>query len=91
MKLEEITACMREIVAQIIASDKNVDRDAITLHEEDSLIEGGLIDSLLVVQLIEEMIDRFDIIINPAELSLENFDSIGRISRFVLAKMDGVE
>jgi acyl carrier protein len=91
MNLEEITARMREIVVQIIASDKNVDMDAITLHEEDSLIEGGLIDSLLVVQLIEEMIDRFDIMINPAELSLENFDSIGRISRFVLAKMDGVE
>ena len=89
MKLEEITANVREIVVQIIASDKNIDMGAIILHEEDSLIDGGLIDSLLMVQLIEEMDMRFDIVINPAELSLENFDSIGRISRFVLAKMNG--
>jgi acyl carrier protein len=89
MKLEEITANVREIVVQIIASDKNIDMGAIILHEEDSLIDGGLIDSLLMVQLIEEMDGRFDIVINPAELSLENFDSIGRISQFVLAKMNG--
>ncbi len=91
MKLEEITANVREIVVQIIASDKNIDMGALTLHEEDSLIDGGLIDSLLMVQLIEEMDGRFDIVINPAELSLENFDSIGRISRFVLDKMNGGE
>jgi acyl carrier protein len=89
MELTEIEGIVRKIVMEIIASEKEVGAESIKVDGDDSLIEGGLIDSILAVQLIEECTMKFDIMIHPVELSLENFDSINKISQFVQMKIDG--
>jgi len=88
MNLTEIEGTVRKIVTEIIASEKDVGAEPSLVDGDDSLIEGGLIDSILAVQLIEECTMKFDIIIHPAELSLENFDSINKITQFVQAKLN---
>jgi acyl carrier protein len=88
MNLTEIEGIVRKIVTEIIASEKEVGAESIRVDGDDSLIEGGLIDSILAVQLIEECTMKFDIVIHPVELSLENFDSINKISQFVQTKID---
>jgi len=88
MEFEAVRETVREIVREIVASDKSLEAMGIVLNDEDSLIDGGVIDSILAVVLVEELMTRFDIIINAAELSLENFDTIPRISQLVLSKLN---
>jgi len=89
MEFHDVSQRVRDIVREIIASDKSLEIGEIEVTDEDSLIDGGLIDSILAVALVEELMMKFEIIINAAELSLENFDSIPRISQLVLSKLNG--
>lgn len=87
MEIDEIKESVKKIVTEIIAMD--TDSDKITIGHDDSLIDSGFIDSIGAVQLIEACSIEFDIIIHPAELSIENFDSINRISKFIHSKLNG--
>jgi len=91
MELTEVEDLVRKIVIEIISSEKDVGSESVTVDGDESLIEGGLIDSVLAVQLIEECAMKFDILIHPVELSLENFDSINKISQFIRIKLNGGE
>lgn len=88
MELQEIKEITRKIVLEIIVlNNKTVEKPA-KLEDDDSLIDGGYIDSIGAVELIEECVQNFDILIHPAELSLENFDTINRICQFIQSKLD---
>lgn len=87
MELNEIKEITRKIVIEIIASNSETDEKPPTFDDDDSLIDGGLIDSISSVQLIEECVQNFDVLIHPAELSLENFDTINRICQFIESKL----
>jgi acyl carrier protein len=87
MELQEIKEITRRIVFEIITSNGEVDEKPATFEDDDSLIDGGFIDSIGAVQLIEECVQNFDILIHPAELSLENFDTINKICEFVQLKL----
>ena len=87
MELREIKEITRRIVLQIIASNSETDEKPAKFEDDDSLIDAGLIDSIGAVQLIEECVQNFDVLIHPAELSLENFDTINRICQFIQAKL----
>jgi len=89
MELADIEKTVRKIVTGIISSEKEAGASSMILQGDESLIEGGLIDSVFAVQLIEECTMAFDILIHPVELSLENFDSINKITQFVRTKMNG--
>ncbi len=87
MELDEIKEITRKIVHEIIASNSETDEKPAKFEDDDSLIDGGLVDSISSVQLIEECMQNFDILIHPAELSLENFDTINRICQFIQSKL----
>ena len=87
MELNEIKEITRKIVIEIIASNSETDEKPPTFDDDDSLIDGGLIDAISSVQLIEECVQNFDVLIHPAELSLENFDTINRICQFIESKL----
>lgn len=53
---------------------------------EDSLLQGGVIDSTGVLELIFFIEERFGIDIADSEMIPDNLDSIARIVRFVTAK-----
>jgi len=88
MELNEIKEITKQIVLEIITSNNGADEQPVEFGDDDSLIDGGTIDSIGAVQLIEECIQNFDILIHPAELSLENFDTVNRICQFIHSKMD---
>ena len=87
MELHEIKKIIRNIIADIIALNDEPNAKPIEFGDDDSLIDGGYIESLGAVALVEECIQKFDILIHPAELSLENFDSVNRICQFIQLKL----
>jgi acyl carrier protein len=87
MELDEIKEVTRKIVLEIITSNSQSDEEPAKFDDDDSLIDAGLIDSIAAVQLIEECVQNFDVLIHPAELSLENFDTVNRICQFIQSKL----
>ena len=88
MELNEIKKITKKIIVEIIILNNGADEKPVEFEDDDSLIDGGIIDSIGAVQLIEECIQNFDILIQPAELSLENFDTVDKICQFIQSKMD---
>jgi acyl carrier protein len=89
MDVEEIKAAVRMIVSDMVASNGN--GTMVDIADDDSLIDGGVIDSVSTIQIIEALSERFDIVFHPAELSLDNFDAIDKISSFIQGKLIGAD
>jgi len=54
----------------------------VPLHDDTELFSRGLIDSLNVVELVTFVEGELGRPIPPADITLENFDSIARIVRY---------
>jgi acyl carrier protein len=89
MELNEIKEITRRIIFEIVSLSNEADERPVKIADDDSLIDGGFIDSIGAIQLIEECGQNFDIFIHPAELSLENFDTVNKICQFIQSKLDG--
>ena len=63
-------------------------RPDINFEEEDSLIDGSVLDSFDVVALVSELEDEFDIEITPNYLIPENFNSAKAIYALVQKLQD---
>ena len=59
-----------------ISQDINPDVDYET---EDNLIDGKVLDSLSIIQMINEICETFDIEIGPKWMRNENFNSAQKI------------
>jgi len=55
-------------------------------RDEDSLVEGGIIDSTGILELIEFLESNFGIEVAETETVPENLDSISSLTRFVVNK-----
>lgn len=53
------------------------------LTDDYPLIDNDVIDSMGIFELIEMLENRYGISIDPDEIVVDNFGSIGRISRLV--------
>jgi acyl carrier protein len=79
---EQVRAELTEfIVTNYLFGD--VDR---TPGDDDSLVEGGVIDSTGVLELIEFLESNFGIEVAETETVPENLDTISRLGRFVNSK-----
>lgn len=58
------------------------------LHDEDSLLERGIIDSTGVLELVAFIEEHYLFKIADEELVPENLDSIKNICRFIQTKID---
>jgi acyl carrier protein len=56
------------------------------LADETSFIEGDIVDSTGILELVAFIEDRFGLTIADSEIIPANLDSIARISAFVAAK-----
>ena len=52
--------------------------------DEKSFLQSGILDSLGFVSLVLYLENRCSVQVNRSELQPENFDSLGRIVRYVL-------
>ena len=59
-----------------ILQDINPD---VNYETEDNLIDGKVLDSLSIIQMINEICDTFDIEIGPKWMRNENFNSAQKI------------
>jgi len=57
------------------------------VKDTDSLMEGGIIDSLGIFQLVSFLEETFSIKIGDEEIVTDNFQTIDEIDRFVTAKL----
>lgn len=75
MSIEKI----REIV------QATIDSSGLEIEVDDgmSLIEGGLLDSMSIVKLVQELQQTFDIDIDFSDITVSNFDSISVLNEYV--------
>ncbi|WP_369178758.1 phosphopantetheine-binding protein [Candidatus Thiodubiliella endoseptemdiera] len=56
------------------------------LGEDDALISSGLIDSVIIIELILEIEQKLELIVDLSEVTEQNFDSINKLHQFLLRK-----
>ena len=80
----DIEARVGIIINEFIRKMMNADFE---VDGEVSLIDGGIIDSLSLVSVIQALQDAFDIKISPHEITIGNFDNLHNISSFISSKL----
>jgi acyl carrier protein len=66
-------------ILQLFEDQLNIEIDSV----ETDLIDGGLLDSLMLVELLVGLEDAFGIRIDLVDLDIEHFRTVRRIGRFV--------
>ncbi len=59
------------------------------LQDDDPLLAKGVIDSLGVMEVVEFVAKSFEIEVEPAEITEDNFGTVTAIARYVVAKRSG--
>ncbi len=59
-----------------------------TLKMDTSFLEGGIIDSTGILELVAFIEERFEIQVEDEELVPENLDSIANLAKFILKKKE---
>lgn len=73
-------------IHDFLASRPDLVGGAARLRPDQSLIAGGLIDSLAVLDIVAFLEERFAIRFEPEDLTGENFDSIAAMAQLVRAR-----
>jgi acyl carrier protein len=82
MTEQEVLDKAREYVAEnFLYMRKNKD-----ISDTDSLLRTGVITSLGMMELVGWVEETFGLVIDPAEITEHNFDSLRNIARFVGSK-----
>ena len=79
---------LEEVIQEFMLSQSDMGKDAKTFAYDQSLIASGLIDSFAVVEILDFLEKRFDIVFDPEDLTGENFDSIAAIAGLVRKRQD---
>lgn len=58
----------------------------ITLEFETDLLLTGAVDSLGVIRITQWLEDELEIVVDPAEVTLENFQTVGLIVAYAKSK-----
>lgn len=75
---------MREEILEILTEIcPDVDFEA-----ENELIDGGVIDSFAVIQIVTELMEHFNIFIDADDIEPENLNSLDNICEMVKSKME---
>ena len=60
----------------------------VDFETEDELIDGGVIDSFAVIQIVTELMEHFNIFIDADDIEPENLNSLDNICEMVKSKME---
>lgn len=80
--MSEIQNKIRQFLAENFILSEQLDQ----LGSEDSFLDGGIIDSTGILELIFFVEDQFGIQIDTSEVLPENFDSINRLEAYIQRK-----
>ncbi len=73
--MEEILEQIYEILEEIIPGEN--------YRESESLVDDNVLDSFAILSLVTELEDAFDIVVSPAELIPEHFNSAEALAQMV--------
>ena len=77
---------MSESTIRSLMSDLVVAGELERVNDDQSLLESGVLDSVVMIELIDKLEAAFDFTIGEDELTPENFDTIAAIARLVQRK-----
>jgi len=84
MQSLELIKDIKDIVLKVIKTSSGLEID---VQSDDPLVNNGLIDSMSMVRLIQELIEKFNIEVDVSEMTLENFDTIKNMASFISQKL----
>ena len=77
-------AKMREEILEILSG---ICPD-VDFEKEEELIDGGVIDSFAVIQIVTELMEHFNIFIDADDIEPENLNSLDNICEMVKSKTE---
>jgi acyl carrier protein len=81
-----MTDVLAEVRTYIVDELAEGELDAAALDDLTNLIEEDILDSLGIMSLVEFLEERFGLDIDPAEIEIENFETLAAIANLVAAK-----
>jgi acyl carrier protein len=90
LEATSVTDISKAIRAYIL-EDLLVDEPPDSLDENTHLIEEELLDSLGIFTMVTFLEERFSIQIDPEEVVLDNFETIGTIEQLVQRHLDSAK
>ena len=80
----ELNATIRNFIIEnfLFEEDEN-------LKEETSFLEGGVIDSTGILELVTFLEETFEFTVEDEEMVPENLDSIANVVKFIQKKQEG--
>jgi acyl carrier protein len=78
----------RETVTEFV-TENFLFGDGDRLQDDTSFIEGGLVDSTGILELVSFLEQRFGISVEDDEVVPENLDSVRNVVRFLGGKLNG--
>ena len=79
---------VKKSIKDFIVKDLAEDGFREEIHDDDSLIDSGILDSLNILKLLCFMDEKFQIMPAEDEIYPENFDSINHIYNFIEEKLN---
>jgi acyl carrier protein len=80
----------QEALKQYITTELLSEQTNANLTVDDSLLVGGLVDSLGIMQLINFIEENFNIRVPPKDVTIENFRSIRVIAEYIESRVTTV-
>ena len=82
MNLDEVRQTLRHFILEnyLFSDDQNL------LKDDDSFLDGGILDSMGILELIEYLDEGLGIKVEGDELVPDNLDSINSLIKFISAK-----
>ncbi|NLL79116.1 MAG: acyl carrier protein [Clostridiales bacterium] len=78
--MEEIEKKIIELIEEIQPYEE--------FDKETNLLEGGILDSVALFLLVQEIEETYNIVIDLDEIAKENFENVMNIVNFVKDKVD---
>lgn len=82
---------MKKIIRQYILGNLLFTEDESILQNSDSFLDGGIIDSTGVMEIILFIEESFGIKVNDDEMIPANLDSVDNLNAFVMRKQAELE
>ena len=76
----------KELIRNFIKENFLFGSNDTEIHDEDSFLENGIVDSTGVLELVSFVENEFGIEVKDEELVPENFDSIEKLAQYIERK-----
>lgn len=78
----------QEKIIEFLLQEFYSDREGASLTAEDNLLEGGMIDSVGMMKLIQFLEETFSIKIDPIDMTFQNFIDVNAMDSLISNKAE---